>query len=70
MSTATASVFEESKIETIPEESHLAEQAEKDETPVAVEVEVKEEEEAAKLTEKTEIEINTVEVQIEKQSSL
>ena len=69
-SVTTASVFEESKIETITEESHLVEQVEEDETPVAVEVEVKEEE-AAKPTEKTEIEINTVEeVQIQKQSSL
>lgn len=53
MSTATASVFEESKIETIPEESYLAEQAKEDETPVALKVEVKEEEEVAKPTEKT-----------------
>ena len=62
MSTAdiTASVFEESKIETIAEESHLVEQVEEDETPVAVEVEVKEEE-ATKPSVKTEIEINTVE---------
>lgn len=68
-SVITASVFEESKVETIAEESHLVEQVEEDETPVAVEVEVKEEE-AAKPIEKTEIEINTVEeVKIQKQSS-
>lgn len=65
----TASVIEESKVETIAEESHLVEQVEQDETPVAVQVKVKEEE-AAKPTGKTEIEINTIEeVQIQKQSS-